>query len=75
MYSSALSLTSTIHVDGGGGSKPRPGRFTPRKDPVPIVQEAGWGSRAGLDGCGKFRPPYRNSIPGTVQPVASSYTD
>ena len=23
-------------------SAPRPGRFTPRKDPVPIVQEAGW---------------------------------
>jgi len=21
---------------------PRPGRFTPREDPVPIVQEAGW---------------------------------
>jgi hypothetical protein len=25
----------------GGWSKPRPGRFTPGKDPVPIVQEAG----------------------------------
>jgi hypothetical protein len=25
-----------------GWSAPRPGRFTPRKDPVPIVQEAGW---------------------------------
>ena len=25
-----------------GGSAPRPGRFTPGKDPVPIVQEAGW---------------------------------
>jgi hypothetical protein len=23
---------------------PRPGRFTPEKDPVPIVQEAGWTS-------------------------------
>ena len=35
----------------------------------------GWvGPRAGLDGCGKFRPP-----PGfdsrTVQPLASRYTD
>ena len=30
------------YLDGGGGSKPRAGRFTPRKDPVPIVQEAGW---------------------------------
>jgi hypothetical protein len=26
----------------GGWSAPRPGCFTPRKDPVPIVQEAGW---------------------------------
>ena len=26
----------------GGLSTPRPGRFTPGKDPVPIVQEAGW---------------------------------
>ena len=23
---------------------PRPGRFTPGKDPVPIVQEAAWAS-------------------------------
>jgi hypothetical protein len=28
--------------DGGGWSAPRPGRFTPGKDPEPIVQEAGW---------------------------------
>jgi hypothetical protein len=26
----------------GGWSVPRRGRFTPGKDPVPIVQEAGW---------------------------------
>ena len=26
----------------GEWSTPRPGRFTPGKDPVPIVQEAGW---------------------------------
>ena len=37
MYSSTLPSTS-----GGGWSTPRPGRFTPWKDPVPIVQEAGW---------------------------------
>ena len=29
------------HLDGGGWSAPRPGRFTPGKDLVPIVQEAG----------------------------------
>ena len=40
MYSS--TLTSTMVLDGGGWSMPRPGRFTPRKDTVPIVKEAGW---------------------------------
>ena len=38
MYSSAFPSTSTLY--GGGCSKPRPGRFTPGKDLVPIVQEA-----------------------------------
>ena len=38
-YSSTLSLTSAL--GRGGWSTPRPGRFTPGKDPVPIVQEAG----------------------------------
>ena len=40
MYSSTLPLTWAL--DGGGWSTPRCGRFTPGKDPVPIVQEAGW---------------------------------
>ena len=40
MYSSTLPSTSAL--DGGGWSTSRPGRFTPRKYPVPIVQEAGW---------------------------------
>jgi len=39
MDSSTFSLTSAI--DGGGRSTPYPGRFTPGKDPVPSVQEAG----------------------------------
>jgi hypothetical protein len=34
-YSSTLSLASVL--DGGGCSTPQPGRFTPRKDLVPIV--------------------------------------
>jgi hypothetical protein len=34
------SLTSAL--DEGGWSTPHPGRLTPGKDPVPIVQEAGW---------------------------------
>ena len=32
------------------------------------------GPRAGLDRCGRSRP-HRDSIPITVQPVASLYTD
>ena len=31
-------------LDGGGWSTPCHGRFTPWKDPVPIVQETGWAS-------------------------------
>ena len=42
MYGSTLSLISAL--DGGGWSTPRPGRFTPWKDPVPTVQEDGWAS-------------------------------
>jgi hypothetical protein len=33
---------STSALEGGGWSAPRPGRLTPGKDSVPIVQEAGW---------------------------------
>ena len=40
MYSSTLSLISAL--DGGGWPTKRPGRFTPRKDSVTVVQEAGW---------------------------------
>ena len=72
MYSSILP--STLALDGGGWSTPRPGRFTPGKDPVPIVI-GGWvGPRAGMDGCGKSRPP-PGFDPRTVQPVANRYTD
>jgi hypothetical protein len=35
IYSSTLSITSAL--DGGGWSMPRPGRFIPGKDPVPLV--------------------------------------
>jgi hypothetical protein len=41
-----LQLYSFLNsaLEGGGCSAPRPGRFTPGKDPVPIVQNAGWTS-------------------------------
>ena len=41
-------------------STPRP-HFTPRKDPVPTLQEAGW-ARGPVWTGGKYRP-YQDSIP------------
>jgi len=39
------TTTPLLPGDGKGFlSAPRPGRFTPDKSPVPIVQEAGWAS-------------------------------
>ena len=70
MYSSTLPSNSALD----GASTSRPGRFTPGKDLVNIVQEGGWASGAGLDGSGKSRPP-PGFDPRTVQPVASRYTD
>jgi hypothetical protein len=53
---------------------PRPGRFTPReRDPVPIVQEAGWAPGAVWTAAENLAPP--GFDPRTVQPVASRYTD
>jgi hypothetical protein len=40
MYSCTLSLTSALYVCGW--PTPRSGRFTPGKEAVPIVEEAGW---------------------------------
>ena len=57
----------------GGWSTPRPGRFTPRKDPVPTVQEAGWAAGPVWKGAGNLAPPGLD--PRTVQPVASRYID
>ena len=48
--------------------------FTPGKDPVPIVQEAGWARGPVWTGAENFAPPL-GFDPWTVQPIASSYTD
>ena len=37
-------------------STPRPGLFTPGKDPVPIVQEAGWASKPVCTGAENLAP-------------------
>jgi hypothetical protein len=63
-HSFTLSLTSAL--DGGGWSTPRPGRFTPGKVLVPIVQET-VDPRAGLNRYGKSRP-HRDSISGPSSP-------
>jgi len=66
MFSSTLSLTSTL--DRGGWSTPRPSSFTPGKDPVPIVPEAGWATVQVWTGAENLAPtgirsPYRPAIP------------
>jgi hypothetical protein len=55
----------------GVSSTPRP-YFTPGKDPVPIVQEAGWALGPVWTG-GNLAP--LGFDPRTVQPVVSHYTD
>ena len=51
---------------------PRP-LFTPGKDLVPIVQEAGWAPGTVWPGAENLAPPEFD--PRTVQPVASRYAD
>ena len=63
----SCTLPSTVALDGGGWSTPRPGRFTPGKDPVPIVQEAGWASGPVWTGA-KNLAPTGFSIPGPSGP-------
>ena len=54
-------------------AKPRP-HFIPRKDPVRIVQEAGWAPGPVWTGAEYLTPP-PGFDPRTVQPVARRYTD
>ena len=60
-------------LDGGGWLTSCPGRLYPRERPDTHCT-GGWvGPRAGLDRCGKSRPP-PGFDPRTFQPVASRYT-
>jgi hypothetical protein len=59
---------------GVGGQRHAPAALPPGNRPIPHCI-GGWvGPRAGLDGCGKYRPP-PGFDPRTVQPIASHYTD
>jgi hypothetical protein len=61
---------------GVGGQHHAPTAFTPGKDPVLIVQEAGWASEPVWIGAENLTPPPRPEFdPRTFQPVTSRYTD
>jgi hypothetical protein len=64
---------STSALEGSGWSAPRPGRFTPEKDPVPIVQVAVWAPGPVWTYAKNLAPP--GFDPRTIQPVVSRYTD
>jgi hypothetical protein len=55
------------------GQHHAPAAFTPRKEPVPIVQEAGWAPEPVWIGAENLAPP--GFDPRTFQPVVSRYTD
>jgi hypothetical protein len=55
------------------GQHHAPAAFIPGKEPVPIVQEAGWAPEPVWIGAEKLAPP--GFDPRTFQPVASRYTD
>ena len=50
------------------GQRHDPDAFNPGKDPVPIVQEAGWAPGPVWMGAENL-DPHRDSIPRTAQPV------
>jgi hypothetical protein len=60
-------------LDRGGWSTPMPGYFTPGKDPVPIVQGAGWVPGPVWKGAENITPTGFDLL--AVQPVARCYTD
>jgi len=66
---------STLVLDGGGWSEPRPGRFTPReKTRYPLYRRlSGAQGRSGR--ARKISHPPPTFHPRTVQPLASHYTD
>ena len=64
-YNSTLSLTSSL--DEGEWLKPRPDRFSPGNDPVPILHEAGWAWGPVWWGAENVAS-HRGSIPGPYIP-------
>ena len=60
---------------GVGVQRHAPAALPPRKDPVPIEEEAGWAPGPVWTGAENLAPPPPGFDPRTVQPVASRYTD
>ena len=58
---------------GVGGQRHTQAAFSPEKDPVPILQEAGWAPGPVWIDAQNLAPP--GFDPRTVQPVGSRYTD
>ena len=65
----------TPALDGVSGQQHAPAYFTPGKDSLPIVQEAGWAPGPVWTGADNLAPPPPGFDPRTVQPVVSRYTD
>jgi len=55
------------------GQRHAPAALSPERDPVSIVKEAGWAPGLVWTGAEISSPPGLD--PGTIQPVASRYTD
>ena len=62
----------TAALEGVCGQQHAPAVLYPRKDPVPIVQEAGWAAGQ-VWKAENLAPP--GFDPRTVQPVVSRHTD
>jgi hypothetical protein len=77
VHKESRGIALTFHDHGtrtwwGVSVTPRP-LFTPGKDPVPIVQDAGWVSGPAWTGAESLAPPGFDLR--TVQPVARHYID
>ena len=60
-------------LDRAGGQRHAPAALPPGKDPVPVVQEAGW-APGPIQTVANISPPL-GFDPRTVRNVASRYTD
>ena len=72
-YKHGLNPFAGLSLETGMWSAPLPGRFTPRKDTVPIAQKTTWATGNGLVRHRKSRPLPAFDLR-TIQPINSRYT-